>query len=60
MLLPPDLREWLPEGHLALFVSDVVDELDLSGILTEYEKGDGLARRAAPGNLVGFERRSVP
>jgi transposase len=41
LLLPPDLREWLPEGHLALFVSDVVDELDLSQILDEYEKGDG-------------------
>jgi len=33
LLLPPDLREWLPEGHLALFISDVVDELDLSAIL---------------------------
>jgi hypothetical protein len=32
-LLPPDLRSWLSEGHLALFVSDVVDELDLSTIL---------------------------
>jgi transposase len=41
LLLPPDLREWLPEGHLALFVSDVVDALDLSAILDEYEKGDG-------------------
>lgn len=40
-LLPPDLRSWLPEGHLALFVSDVVDELDLSAILDEYERGDG-------------------
>jgi transposase len=41
LLLPPDLREWLAEGHLALFVSDVVDELDLSEIFAEYEKGDG-------------------
>jgi transposase len=41
LLLPPDLRGWLPEGHLALFVSDVVDELELSTILDEYEKGDG-------------------
>jgi hypothetical protein len=31
LLLPPDLRELLPDDHLALFVSDVVDELDLSG-----------------------------
>src|SRR3970282_1712531 len=41
LLLPPDLRDWLPEGHLALFVSDVVDELDLSAIVVAYEHGDG-------------------
>jgi len=41
LLLPPDLREWLPEGHLALFVSDVVDALDLSAIFRVYEQGDG-------------------
>jgi transposase len=40
-LLPPDLRSWLSEGHLALFVSDVVDALDLSSILETYERGDG-------------------
>jgi transposase len=28
-LLPPDLRDWLPAGHLAWFVLDVVDQLDL-------------------------------
>ncbi len=44
LLMPPDLREWLPEGHLALFVSDVVDELDLSAILGHYESGDGRGR----------------
>lgn len=44
LLLPPDLREWLPEGHLALFISDVVDELDLSAILRHYESGDGRGR----------------
>src|SRR5213083_850424 len=41
LLLPPDLREWLPDHHLALFVSDVVDGLDLSAILDTYESGDG-------------------
>jgi transposase len=40
LLLPPDLREWLPEGHLAQFVSDVVDEaLDLSAIWRAYSDG---------------------
>ena len=29
LLLPPDVREWLPEGHLAHHVSDLVDGLDL-------------------------------
>lgn len=44
LLMPPDMREWLPEGHLALFVSDVVDELDLSAIKGHYERGDGRGR----------------
>ena len=30
LLLPPSLREWLPEGHLAWFVIDAVGQLDLS------------------------------
>lgn len=38
MLLPPSLDDWLPEDHLARFVNDVVDELDLSPIYAEYEK----------------------
>ena len=41
LLLPPDLREWLPEGDVALFISDVVDELDLSAMVRAYEQGDG-------------------
>jgi transposase len=45
LLLPPDLRDWVPEGDLALFISDVVDELDLSAIYRAYEEGD---RRGQP------------
>lgn len=41
LLLPPDMRQWLPEGHLALFVLDVVSQLDLSTITAVYEQGDG-------------------
>jgi transposase len=37
-LLPPSLREWLPEDHLALFLLDVVKELDLSPIYAHYER----------------------
>jgi len=36
-LLPPSLREWLPEDHLAYFVSDLIDHLDLSAITAVYE-----------------------
>jgi pimeloyl-ACP methyl ester carboxylesterase len=37
LLLPPSLRDWLPEDHLAYFVSDLVDQLDLSAITAVYE-----------------------
>lgn len=37
LLLPPDLRSWLPENHLALFISDVVESLDLSKFLGPQE-----------------------
>ncbi|MCC7418027.1 MAG: IS1182 family transposase [Acidobacteria bacterium] len=37
LLLPPSLRDWLPENHLAYFVSDLVDHLDLSAITAVYE-----------------------
>ena len=37
-LLPPDMRDWLPAGHLVWFVSDVVDALDLADITDAYEK----------------------
>jgi transposase len=43
-LLPPSLGQWLPEGHLAYFVSDVVDQLDLTPMHAEY----GEERRGQP------------
>ena len=43
-LLPPDLREWLPSGHLALFVSDVVDALDLRVLMESYESDSDRGR----------------
>jgi transposase len=42
MLLPPSVREWLPENHLAFFVLDVVGELDLGAFLRAHrEDGRG-------------------
>lgn len=43
-LLPPSLKEWLPEGHLAYFIIDIVEQLDLFPIYAAYG-GDG---RGAP------------
>src|SRR6266851_3628310 len=40
LLLPPSLREWLPDDHLVYFVSDVVDQLNLSAIESVYEEDD--------------------
>lgn len=37
-LLPPSPNDWLPSGHLAYFVLDLVDSLDLSAITAPYEK----------------------
>jgi transposase len=44
LLLPPDLSEWLPEGHLAYFISDTVDQLELSKF---YERGNQEGRGEA-------------
>ena len=45
LLLPPNLREWLPEGHLSYFIDEVVESLDIEAFYKPYE-GDG--RRKAP------------
>jgi len=41
LLLPPSLQDWLPEEHLARFIADVINELDLSEILAVYGRRDG-------------------
>src|SRR6058998_3317572 len=45
LLLPPSLREWLPEGHLAWFVIDAVGQLDLAPFYAAYRR-DGHGRAA--------------
>ena len=37
-MLPPSLRDWLPENHLAYFASDLAEQLDLSAIYAVHEK----------------------
>lgn len=40
-LMPVSMREWLPGGHLAYFISDVADHLDLSAVMNHYEEEKG-------------------
>ncbi|OGO05443.1 MAG: hypothetical protein A2Y91_07105 [Chloroflexi bacterium RBG_13_54_8] len=41
LLMPASLQDWLPKGHLAYFISDVVDHLDLSALMSWYEEEKG-------------------
>jgi transposase len=51
--LPPSLREWVPEGHLAHFVADTVDELDLQALYDRYERrADGRGQLAYEPRLL--------
>jgi len=53
-LMPPSLREWLPEGHLAWFVVDAVAEMDLGPFYARY-RHDGWGRAAyAPAMMVAL------
>jgi len=51
-LLPPSVDEWLPDRHLARFVVEVVDELDLSAMVKSY-RGSGSASYH-PAMLLGL------
>ena len=44
LLLPAALQEWLPDDHPAYFISDVVDQLDMSEVTARYER----ERRGGP------------
>src|ERR1019366_7098542 len=53
LLLPPSLHDWLPEEHLACFLVDVVDALNLGAIYASYDEKDGRGRAAyAPAMMV--------
>src|SRR5215213_121316 len=48
LLLPPDVREWLPEDHLAWFVLDAVGQMDLSAFYGAYRRMVMAGRRSIP------------
>jgi transposase len=53
-LMPPDPRDWLPEGHLAWFVLASVEEMDLGAFYSSYRQ-DGWGRAAfEPGMMVAL------
>ena len=53
LLFPPSLHDWLPTGHLARFLVDVVSALDLSSIYKSYEEKDGRGQAAyAPEMMI--------
>ena len=51
-LLPPSLQDWLPEKHLARFVVDIVDQLDLSELVKRY--GGGGKQPYHPAVMLGL------
>lgn len=52
LLLPHSLREWLPEDHLAYFVSETIDALDLSAFYKRYEGGGARNQPFHPAMMV--------
>jgi transposase len=45
LLLSPSLQDWLPENHLARFIADVCEHLDLSAIYAAYGRKDGRGQK---------------
>jgi transposase len=54
LLLPPSLREWLPEDHLAWFVLDAVSELDLEPFYGSYRRDGWGAAAHDPSMMVAL------
>jgi transposase len=52
MLLPASLQDWLPKGHLAYFISDTVDALDLRAFYARYEGGGARNQPFHPAMMV--------
>ena len=53
-LMPPSLQEWLPEGDLAWFILDVVEQMDLREFYGAYREDGWGAAAYDPGMMVGI------
>jgi transposase len=54
LLLPPSLKDWLPENHLAWFVLDAVEELDLTDFYADYREDGWGASAHDPKMMVAL------
>src|SRR5215210_7716307 len=54
LLLPPSLREWLPQDHLAWFVLDAVDAMDLKAFFAGYRRDGWGAAAHDPAMMVAL------
>ena len=52
-LMPPSLRDWLPGDHLAWFVIETVEQLDLAAFYASY-RPDGHGRAAYEPSMMGW------
>ena len=52
MLLPASLQDWLPRGHLAYFISDTCDALDLRAFYARYAGGGARNQPFHPALMV--------
>ena len=53
-LFPPSPRDWLPENHLIYFLLDVVEQLDLAPIISDYDSPKGGKPPHHPGMMVAL------
>jgi transposase len=53
-LMPPSLREWLPEDHLAWFIVDAVEDMDLEAFYADYRADGHGAAAYEPSMMVAL------
>ncbi len=54
LLLPPSLAEWLPANHVAYFIRDVLDQMDLSEFYSRYDSSRGGQPAYEPSMMLGL------
>ena len=60
ILLPASLQDWLPKGHLAYFIGDTVDALDLSAFFARYTGGGSRNQPFHPAMMVKVLSMATP